>query len=73
MKVRSLHHSVKFSSSVPYDHEGKLRSPAVQRYLHELMTDVGEHLSSVSAALSMFIEVGLSLWEPFVTLLETNP
>ncbi|KAH9060585.1 WD40 repeat-like protein [Lactarius vividus] len=40
-------------------YEGKLRSPAVQRYLHELMTDVSEHLSSVSAALTMFIEVGI--------------
>ena len=41
-------------------HKGKLKSPAVQRYLHELMVDVGEHLSSVSTALSMFIEVGQS-------------
>ncbi|KAI0301607.1 hypothetical protein B0F90DRAFT_1817073 [Multifurca ochricompacta] len=39
--------------------QGKLRSPAVQRYLHELMTDMGEHLNSVGAALSMFIEVGI--------------
>ena len=62
-----------FSSPVPYDCEGKLRSPVVQRYLHELMTDVGEHLSTVSAALSMFIEVGLSPWVPFVTLFESNP
>ncbi len=39
-------------------HEGKLKSLAVRRYVHELMMDVGEHLSSVSTALSMFIEVG---------------
>ncbi len=73
MKVRSLHHSEWSSSSVPYGYEGNFRSPAVQRYLHELMTDVTEHLSSVSAALSMFIEVGQSPRVPFVRFLETNP
>jgi len=39
-------------------HKGKLKSPAVRRYIHELVVDVGEHLNSVSTALSMFIEVG---------------
>jgi len=41
--------------------KGKLKSLAVRRYLHELMADVGEHLNSLSTALSMFIEVG---WSP---------
>jgi len=41
--------------------KGKLESLAVRRYLHELMADVGEHLNSLSTALSMFIEVG---WSP---------
>lgn len=50
---------LKYWASCLIAYEGKHRSPAVQRYLHELMTDVGEHLSSVSAALSMFIEVGI--------------
>ncbi|KAN0131941.1 WD40 repeat-like protein [Lactarius tabidus] len=50
---------LKYWASCLIAYEGKLRSPAVQRYLHEVMTDVGEHLSSVSAALSMFIEVGI--------------
>jgi hypothetical protein len=40
---------------------GKLKSLAVRRYLHELMADMGEHLNSLSTALSMFIEVG---WSP---------
>jgi hypothetical protein len=50
---------LKYWASCLIAYEGKLRSPAVQRYLHEVMTDVGEHISSVSAALSMFIEVGI--------------
>jgi len=44
-----------------HGHKGKLKSLAVRRYLHELMADVGEHLNSLSTALSMFIEVG---WSP---------
>ena len=43
---------------MPNYHKGKLNSPAVRRYINELMIDVGEHLNSVSTALSMFIEVG---------------
>ena len=39
-------------------HKGKLKSPAVRRYINDLMMDVGEHLNSVSTSLSMFIEVG---------------
>ena len=43
-----------------HDRKGQLKSIAVRRYLHELMADVGEHLNSLSTALSMFIEVGWS-------------
>ncbi|KAH9963011.1 WD40-repeat-containing domain protein [Russula dissimulans] len=50
---------LKYWASCLIAYEGKLRSPAVRRYLHELMVDVGEHLNSVSTALSMFIEVGI--------------
>ncbi len=38
------------------------------------MADMGEHLNSVSTALSMFIEVGQSLLSPLVTLvIKTDP
>jgi hypothetical protein len=37
---------------------GELRSPSIQRYIMELMSDMGEHFESVSTALSMFNEVG---------------
>jgi hypothetical protein len=48
-------------TSIVHRRKGKLKSLVVRRYLHELMADVGEHLHSVSTALSMFIEVG---WSP---------
>ncbi|KAF8496482.1 WD40 repeat-like protein [Russula emetica] len=50
---------LKYWASCLMAYEGKLKSLAVRRYLHELMADVGEHLHSLSTALSMFIEVGI--------------
>ncbi|KAH9042505.1 hypothetical protein EDB85DRAFT_2139080 [Lactarius pseudohatsudake] len=57
--ITAFEDDLRYWASCLIAYEGKLRSPAVQRYLHELMTDVSEHLSSVSAALAMFIEVGI--------------
>ncbi|KAI9465719.1 WD40 repeat-like protein [Lactarius psammicola] len=57
--ITAFEDDLKYWASCLIAYEGNFRSPAVQRYLHELMTDVSEHLSSVSAALSMFIEVGI--------------
>jgi hypothetical protein len=39
---------------------GHFRDPAVQRYLHEISSDLGEHIASITSALSVFIEVGKS-------------
>ena len=39
---------------------GQFKYSAVQRYLHDLSTDLGEHIESITSALSLFIEVGKS-------------
>jgi len=39
---------------------GQFKYPAVQRYLHDLSSDLGEHIASITSALSLFIEVGKS-------------
>ena len=36
----------------------QFKNPAVQRYLHDLSSDLGEHIESITSALSLFIEVG---------------
>lgn len=59
MKV-SIFYLLKRRDAYVPGRKGKLKSLAVRRYLHELMVDVGEHLNSLSTALSMFIEVGRS-------------
>lgn len=36
----------------------QFRSPAVQRYVHDLMFEIGGHLDEITAALTIFIEIG---------------
>ena len=38
--------------------EGQFRYPAVQRYLHDLTSEMGEHLDSINSSLSVFIDIG---------------
>ena len=33
----------------------------MQRYLHDLSGEMGEHIDNITASLSVFIEIGLSL------------
>ena len=40
---------------------GQFKYPAIQRYLHDLSTDLAEHIESINSALSLFIDVGKSL------------
>lgn len=39
----------------------QFRYPAVQRYIHDLTGEMGDHLDSITSTLSMFIEIGQSL------------
>lgn len=41
-------------------HVGQFKYPAVQRYLHDLSTEMGDHLDNITATLSVFIEIGMS-------------
>ena len=36
----------------------QFRSPAVQRYVHELTPEIGDHIDNITEALSMFVEIG---------------
>ncbi len=38
----------------------QFKYPAVQRYLHDLTGEMGEHLDSITSSLSIFIEIGPS-------------
>ncbi|KAF7318793.1 Catabolite degradation [Mycena chlorophos] len=40
-------------------YHGQFRYPAVQRYVHDLASEMGEHLDSITSTLMMFVEVGV--------------
>jgi len=37
----------------------QFRYPAVQRYIHDITGEMGDHLDSITSTLSMFIEIGM--------------
>ncbi|KAG2070338.1 hypothetical protein BDR04DRAFT_1231774 [Suillus decipiens] len=42
---------------------GQFRYSAVQCYIHDLTTEIGEHIDSITVNLSMFIEIGVpTIW-----------
>ncbi|KAJ6451706.1 hypothetical protein C8R47DRAFT_998354, partial [Mycena vitilis] len=45
-------------------YRGQFRYPAVQRYVHDLTTEMGEHIDSISSTLVLFSEVGQSCFPP---------
>ncbi|KAH8996340.1 WD40 repeat-like protein [Lactarius akahatsu] len=57
--IMAFEGDLKYWASCLLTFGGELKSPPIQRYIMELMSDMGEHFESVSAALSMFNEVGI--------------
>lgn len=41
-----------------YLYPDQFRYPAVQRYIHELTQEMGDHINGITSSLCMFIEVG---------------
>ncbi|KAI0250714.1 WD40-repeat-containing domain protein [Lactifluus subvellereus] len=51
---------LKYWASCLKAYEGELSPyPAVQRYLHDLVSEIGEHIESITSSLSVFIEIGV--------------
>ncbi|CAA7264399.1 unnamed protein product [Cyclocybe aegerita] len=48
-----------FEGDLKYWASWQFRYPAVQRYIHDLSTEMGEHIDELTSSLSMFIEVGV--------------
>ncbi|RDB27816.1 hypothetical protein Hypma_002286 [Hypsizygus marmoreus] len=57
--IRSFEGDLKYWASCLKEYAGHFRYPAVQRYIHDLSTEMGEHIDSITGTLSMFIEVGV--------------
>ncbi|TFK48969.1 WD40 repeat-like protein [Heliocybe sulcata] len=57
--IHALHGDLKYWASCLKAYDGQFRYPAVQRYLHDLTSEMGEHLEALTSNLCLFIEVGV--------------
>ncbi|KAJ8693750.1 hypothetical protein PTI98_008717 [Pleurotus ostreatus] len=56
--ILSFEADLKYWASCLREYQGQFKFPAVQRYIHDLASEMGEHMDSITATLSMFIEIG---------------
>ncbi|KAI6012352.1 hypothetical protein EDC04DRAFT_2579829, partial [Pisolithus marmoratus] len=57
--MKSFEGDLKYWASCLNEYKTQFRSPAVQRYVHDLATEVGDHLDNITATFSLFIEIGV--------------
>ncbi|KAJ7204755.1 quinon protein alcohol dehydrogenase-like superfamily [Mycena pura] len=57
--ITSFEGDLKYWASCLRVYQSQFRYPAVQRYVHDLASEMGEHLDSITSTLVMFVEVGV--------------
>ncbi|KAH7928593.1 WD40 repeat-like protein [Leucogyrophana mollusca] len=57
--IKSLEGDLKYWACCLRTYKGQFKYPAVQRYIHDLTAEMGEHIDTITGTLSMFIEVGV--------------
>ncbi|KAH0836509.1 hypothetical protein J3R83DRAFT_8147 [Lanmaoa asiatica] len=57
--MRGFEGDLKYWASCLAEYKSQFRSPAVQRYVHDLTTEIGDHIDNITGTLSMFIEIGV--------------
>ncbi|KAI5118541.1 hypothetical protein M0805_008482 [Coniferiporia weirii] len=57
--MNSFESDLKYWASCLRTYEGQFKYPAVQRYLHDLCAEMGDHLDTITSSLSMFLEIGI--------------
>ncbi|KAH7927942.1 WD40 repeat-like protein [Leucogyrophana mollusca] len=57
--IRSFEGDLKYWASCLQEYKSQFRFPAVQRYIHDLTSDIGDHIDNITVTLSMFIEIGV--------------
>ncbi|KAG2337636.1 WD40 repeat-like protein [Suillus weaverae] len=57
--MRAFECDLKYWASCLQEYKGQFRYPAVQRYIHDLTSEIGEHVNNITVNLSMFIEIGV--------------
>ncbi|KAH7929049.1 WD40 repeat-like protein [Leucogyrophana mollusca] len=57
--MRSFEGDLKYWASCLQEYKTQFRYPAVQRYIHDLTSEIGDHIDNITGTLSMFIEIGV--------------
>ncbi|RXW18992.1 hypothetical protein EST38_g6867 [Candolleomyces aberdarensis] len=57
--INSFEGDLRYWSSCLREYPKQFRNPAVQRYIHELSQEMGDHINGITSSLCMFIEVGV--------------
>ncbi|KAJ7104489.1 WD40 repeat-like protein [Mycena belliarum] len=57
--ISSFEGDLRYWASCLRVYQGQFRYPAVQRYVHDLTAEMGEHIDSITSTLVMFVEVGV--------------
>ncbi|KAJ7461797.1 WD40 repeat-like protein [Mycena galericulata] len=57
--ITSFEGDLRYWASCLQVYHGQFRYPAVQRYVHDLTSEMGEHIDSITSTLVMFVEVGV--------------
>ncbi|KAI0783765.1 WD40 repeat-like protein [Abortiporus biennis] len=57
--ILSLEGDLRYWASCLKAYDGQFKYAAIQRYLHDLTSEMGEHLDSITSSLSIFIEIGV--------------
>ncbi|KIK82317.1 hypothetical protein PAXRUDRAFT_35593 [Paxillus rubicundulus Ve08.2h10] len=57
--IRSFEGDLKYWACCLSTYKSQFKYPAVQRYIHDLTSEMGEHVDSITSTLITFIEVGV--------------
>ncbi|TFY77336.1 hypothetical protein EWM64_g6675 [Hericium alpestre] len=57
--ITAFESDLRYWASSLKEYTGQFRYPGVKRYLHDLSSEVGDHLESISTAVSLFVEIGV--------------
>ncbi|KAF9220004.1 WD40 repeat-like protein [Gyrodon lividus] len=61
--MRAFESDLNYWATCLYGYKNQFRSPAVQRYTHDLTTEIGSHIDNITVALSIFMEIGIpTIW-----------
>ncbi|KAL4062342.1 hypothetical protein J3A83DRAFT_4110084 [Scleroderma citrinum] len=57
--MKAFEGDLKYWASCLDEYKTQFRSAAVQRYVHDLTSEIGDHIDNITVTLSMFIEIGV--------------